>query len=83
MRSHRTVTSRTRIAQAVLLLGGLHAIAPGALLPAQAQTTADANAPAGRKPKVDTAGNGTTVVHIAPANSSGVSHNLFTQFNVG
>ncbi|MFT7722225.1 MAG: hypothetical protein QM788_05280 [Roseateles sp.] len=76
-------TPQTRIAQAVLLLAGLHAAAPGALPWVQAQTVADVNAPAGRKPKVDVAPNGTPVVHIAPANGSGVSHNLFTQFNAG
>lgn len=70
--------TRTRIAQAVLLLAGLSAWPV-----AQAQTAADPNAPAGRKPVVDTAGNGASVVHIAPANGSGVSHNLFNQLNVG
>ncbi|MFG6440233.1 hemagglutinin repeat-containing protein [Roseateles sp. LKC17W] len=78
----KQTSTKTRIAQAILLLGGLHALAPAGLPQAWAQATAEANAPAGRKPKIDTAGNGTTVVHIAPANSSGVSHNLFTQLNV-
>lgn len=45
--------TRTRIAQAVMLLASLSAWPV-----AQAQTAADPNAPAGRKPVVDAAGNG-------------------------
>ena len=73
---------KTQIAHAVIVLAAGQLLAPLAITAAQAQPTADANAAAGRKPKVETAANGLTVVHIAPANSSGISHNLFTLFNV-
>lgn len=68
------------IARALVLTLSMQSVLPAT---AYAQTEADPNAGAGRKPIIETAGNGATVVHIAPANASGISHNLFSQFNVG
>ncbi len=38
---------------------------------------------AANKPTLDTAQNGVTVVNLATANSNGVSHNMFQNYNVG
>ncbi|TCS32902.1 filamentous hemagglutinin [Paucimonas lemoignei] len=52
-------------------------------IPAVAQITPSANAPAGQRPIMDAAQNGVPIVHIAPPSAGGVSRNQYNQFNVG
>ncbi|WP_371363480.1 tRNA nuclease CdiA-2 [Sporomusa rhizae] len=47
-----------------------------------AQTVADPNAAKQNRPTVESAQNGTPVVQIAAPTASGVSHNLYQQFNI-
>ncbi|MGE0332271.1 MAG: hemagglutinin repeat-containing protein [Ramlibacter sp.] len=51
--------------------------------PAHAQVTSAADAPAGQKPLIDAAANGTPIVLIAPPSKAGVSRNQYEQLNVG
>lgn len=89
--SHRRKRAKrpTQTAQAALLVaaqlaGPMAAVGMAAFVPVcvSAQVVADPNAAASRKPKVETASNGAVVVHIAPSSGAGVSHNLFSQFNI-
>lgn len=59
---------------------GLAGLAASAALPALAQTAFVAP---GQQARSYVAPNGVTVVDISSANAAGVSHNLFTQYNVG
>ncbi|MCA0212763.1 MAG: hemagglutinin repeat-containing protein [Proteobacteria bacterium] len=52
-------------------------------VPAYAQVTAAPGAPAGQKPLIDAAANGTPIVLIAPPSQRGVSRNQYDQLNVG
>jgi filamentous hemagglutinin family protein len=70
-------TSSKAIAQAVAA-----ALMLQPTLPLYAQAVVDTAAPSARKPLLDRAANGVQIVHIAPANASKVSHNLFSQFSV-
>lgn len=69
--------ARRAIAQAVAA-----ALLLQPMLPLYAQAVVAPTAPAARKPILDRAANGVQIVHIAPANASRVSHNLFSQFSV-
>jgi filamentous hemagglutinin family protein len=71
--------SRHRLAQLISCCVLSALAAPSA----PAQTVADPNAAAGRKPLIDAARNGVPLVHIAPPSAAGVSRNQFSQFNVG
>ncbi|WP_164725836.1 filamentous hemagglutinin N-terminal domain-containing protein [Veillonella sp. CHU732] len=42
----------------------------------------DANSPKNRQPILDTTRNGIDILHIAGVDGNGVSHNVYTQFNV-
>ncbi|KTC64436.1 hypothetical protein AO262_31800 [Pseudomonas fluorescens ABAC62] len=50
--------------------------------PVQAQVVVDGFAPAGQRPTIGAAGNGTPVVDIARPSDAGVSRNTYTQFDV-
>ncbi len=50
--------------------------------PVQAQVVVDGSAPAGQRPTIGAAGNGTTVVDITRPSGAGVSRNTYTQFDV-
>ncbi|MBE8594931.1 filamentous hemagglutinin N-terminal domain-containing protein, partial [Pseudomonas sp. MAFF 301449] len=47
-----------------------------------AQVVVDGSAPAGQRPTIGAAGNGTTVVDITRPSGAGVSRNTYTQFDV-
>ncbi|KAF1006797.1 MAG: tRNA nuclease CdiA-2 [Pseudomonas fluorescens] len=51
-------------------------------LPAHAQVIADGQAPAGQRPGIGAAGNGTPVVDITAPSAAGVSRNTYQQFDV-
>jgi filamentous hemagglutinin len=54
----------------------------GQPLAATAQIVAAPNAPANSRPVIDTTANGIPLVQIAAPNSTGLSHNQFSQYNV-
>ena len=53
------------------------------VLPAYAQTVTPDPASPSNRPSIDQSANGVPVINIVRPNSAGVSHNNFTQYNVG
>lgn len=54
----------------------------GMIVPAYAQIAPNTAAPAGQRPIMDKAHNGTPIVNIAPPSAAGVSRNQYNNFNV-
>jgi filamentous hemagglutinin family protein len=80
IKSARPSLKMRLVSQVVIVSLLAQTVAPAFVL---AGVVADPNAAAGKKPIIETATNGSQVVHIAPPSSRGVSSNFYTDFSVG
>lgn len=73
-----------RLSRALIAYTSCFALTAQSIAPALAQAiTPDAGAPPAYRPSTDAAPNGVPIVNITRPNDSGLSHNKYTDFNVG